>query len=204
MANSTSSSSRPFPVRRAAGILAAAVLCASANAQATAPRDGLHDFDFLIRPWHVHLRKLAHPLTGSTEWIEYEGTSVMTKIWGGRANMEEFKVTSIARDANIALAAKRPSIEAQTLRLYDPDSGLWSIWGADAAHGKLSGPPTVGAFHDGRGEFFDAEDFDGKSILVRYVWTQPTPTTARIEQSFSPDWGKSWEVNWICDLSPQP
>lgn len=203
MADSTSSPSRPATVRRAATALAAVILSAGANAQSAPPRDGLHDFDFLMRSWNVHLRKLVHPLTGSTEWIEYEGTSVMTKIWDGRANMEEFKVASIARDAKVALAVKRPSIDAQTVRLYDPESGLWSIWLADAAHGKLGGPPTVGAFHDGRGEFFDAEDIGGRTILVRYVWTQPTPTTARMEQSFSPDWGKSWEVNWICDLSPQ-
>jgi len=142
--------------------------------------------------WNVHLHKLAHPLTGSNEWIEYEGTSVMRKIWDERANMEEFKVTSLD---------KRLHIDAQTLRLYDPDARHWSIWLGDAAHGKLAGPPTVGAFRDGRGEFFDAEDFNGRPILVRYVWTHPTPTTARMEQSFSPDWGRSWEVNWICELS---
>jgi hypothetical protein len=204
MADPTSSPSRPSTVRRAAAALAAVALCTGANAQSAAPvRDGLHDFDFLMRSWNVHLRKLVHPLTGSTEWIEYEGTSVMTKIWDGRANMEEFKVAIVPRDAKSAAAVKRPGIDAQTVRLYDPESGLWSIWLADAAHGKLGGPPTVGAFHDGRGEFFDAEDIGGRTILVRYVWTQPTPTTARMEQSFSPDWGKSWEVNWICDLSPQ-
>ena len=190
--------------------LACAALCA-ATALAPAPvraqdapvHDGLHDFDFLMGQWHAHLRKRLHPLTGSTQWIEYEGTSVMTKIWDGRANMEEFKVASIPRDAQAAAAAKRPAIDAQTLRLYDPATGLWSIWLADAAHGKLSGPPTVGSFHDGRGEFLDAEDFDGRPIVVRYVWTRPTPTTARMEQSFSPDWGRTWEVNWICDLTPQ-
>jgi len=173
------------------------------RAQDAPVHDGLHDFDFLMGQWHAHLRKRLHPLTGSTQWIEYEGTSVMTKIWDGRANMEEFKVASIPRDAQAAAAAKRPAIDAQTLRLYDPATGLWSIWLADAAHGKLSGPPTVGSFHDGRGEFLDAEDFDGRPIVVRYVWTRPTPTTARMEQSFSPDWGRTWEVNWICDLTPQ-
>ena len=190
--------------------LACAALCAAtalapapAHAQDAPVRDGLHDFDFLMRPWHAHLRKLVNPLTGSTQWIEYDGTSVMHKIWDGRANMEEFKVASIPRDAQAAAAAKRPAIDAQTLRLYDPATGLWSIWLADAAHGKLSGPPTVGSFHDGRGEFLDAEDFDGRPIVVRYVWTRPTPTTARMEQSFSPDWGRTWEVNWICDLTPQ-
>lgn len=194
MADSTSSPSRPSPVRRAATALVAAALCAGANAQSAAPRDGLHDFDFLMRSWNVHLRKLLHPLTGSTEWIEYEGTSVMTKIWDDRANMEDFKVTSLD---------KRLHMDAQTLRLYNPETHQWSIYLAYAAKGQLPMPPVVGSFKDGRGEFYDAEDFDGRAIIVRYVWTQPTPTTARMEQSFSPDWGRSWEVNWICDLSPR-
>ena len=194
--------STPTPTasaRRTLTTLAGAVLCAAAQvAAAQAPgvpaRDGSRDFDFVIGHWNVHLRKLMHPLAGSNEWVEYEGTSVMTKIWDGRANMEEFKVTSLD---------KRLHMDAQTLRLYNPETHQWSIYLAYAATGKLPMPPTVGSFKDGRGEFYDAEDFDGRAIIVRYVWTQPTPTTARLEQSFSPDWGRSWEVNWICDLSPQ-
>lgn len=181
--------------RRARTTLAGAALCAAAQlavAQAVEPHDGQRDFDFAMGRWNVHLRKLLHPLTASNEWIEYEGTSVMRKIWDDRANMEEFKVASLD---------KRLHIDAQTLRLYDPDTRRWSIWLADAAHGKLAGPPTVGTFRDGRGEFFDAEDFNGRPILVRYVWTQPTPATAHMEQSFSPDGGRTWEVNWICELS---
>jgi hypothetical protein len=183
--------------RRARIALAATVLCAAAPLAAAqtpddAQHDGLHDFDFVIGRWNVHLRKLLHPLTGSNEWIEYEGTSVMSKIWDDRANMEEFKVAS---------HDKRQHIDAQTLCLYDPQTRQWSIYLANAAAGKLPMPPTVGSFRNGRGEFHDAEDYDGRAILVRYVWTQPTPTTARMEQSFSPDWGRTWELNWICDLS---
>jgi hypothetical protein len=185
------------PARRSRSLLAGALLCATAPfAAAQAPgvpvHDGLHDFDFVIGRWNVHLRKLLHPLTGSTEWVEYEGTSVMTKIWDDRANMEEFKVASLD---------KRLHIDAQTLRLYDPQTRQWSIYLVDAGKGKLPMPPTVGAFKDGRGEFFDAEEYDGRPILVRYVWTQPSPSTARMEQSFSADWGRSWETNWICELS---
>src|SRR6266849_589921 len=37
-----------------------------------AERDGQHDFDFEIGTWKTHLRRLLHPLTGSTTWVEYE------------------------------------------------------------------------------------------------------------------------------------
>ncbi len=42
-------------------------------------RDGQHDFDFEIGTWKTHLARLQHPLTGSTTWVEYEGTTVEEK-----------------------------------------------------------------------------------------------------------------------------
>ena len=205
----------PTPARAGAsvpGMLAAALSAATSLApapaaaqdaapspRAEAPHDGQHDFDFVIGRWQAHLRKRLHPLAGSTTWIEYDGTSVMTRLWNDRANMEEFDVSTTD-----PRAGARTRIEAQTLRLYDPASRQWSLYLVDAGNGRILMPPTVGAFRDGRGEFFDAEQFDGRDILVRYVWTQPAPHSARMEQSFSPDWGRTWEVNWILDLTPSP
>jgi hypothetical protein len=54
---------------------------------------------------------------------------------------------------------------------------------------------------DDRGEFYDHEEYKARAILVRYVWTNISPQSARMEQSFSADGGKSWEANWICELS---
>jgi hypothetical protein len=50
---------------------------------------------------------------------------------------------------------------------------------------------------DIRGEFFDQEEFQGRQIIVRYVWSEITANSAHFEQSFSPDGGKTWETNWI-------
>lgn len=156
------------------------------------PHDGLHDFDFLIGDWKAHLRKRLNPLTGSTTWVEYDGTS-RTRKWGdGHANLEEFEVDS---------PEKHLHIQGQTLRLYNPESHQWSIYLAYAAKGTLLQPPTIGEFREGRGEFYDQEDFNGRSIWVRYVWTVLSHDAARMEQSFSPDWGRTWETNWICDLT---
>jgi hypothetical protein len=38
-------------------------------------------------------------------------------------------------------------------------------------------------------------------VQVRYVWADISPKSAHMEQSFSPDGGKSWAVNWIVELS---
>ncbi len=199
---------RALPSARASMLLAAALSAATlpaspARAQepvpaASAPHDGQHDFDFVIGRWKAHLRKLLHPLTGSTTWVEYDGTSVMTKLWDERANMEEFDVATTD-----PRAGDRTRIQGQTLRLYDPASRQWSLYLLDAAKGRLLLPAVVGAFSNGCGEFFDAEELDGRTILVRYVWTHPAPRSAHMEQSFSPDWGKTWEANWILDLTPQ-
>jgi hypothetical protein len=162
----------------------AAVLPFPVGAQ-TAQNDGSHDFDFEFGSWTTHLRRLAHPLSGSTAWNDYSGTSVVYKIWGGRANYGELEVDGPAGH-----------IEGLTLRLYDPQAHQWNLSFADAAAGTL-GTPTVGGFKNGRGEFYDQETFQGRAIFVRFVFSDITPKTFRFEQSFSDDGGKTWEANWI-------
>ena len=58
-----------------------------------------------------------------------------------------------------------------------------------------------GGFKDGRSEFFDQEPLNGRAIFVRFVFSDVTPATFRLEQAFSDDGGKSWEVNWIAKFS---
>ena len=153
-------------------------------------RDGQHDFDFAIGNWKFHLKKLDHPLTGSTTWVELDGTSSCRKIWDGRANIDEVEVNN---------PEKHLHIQGMTLRLYNPESHQWSLYWANAAKGALGLPPVIGQFKNGRGEFYDQEDFNGRAIFVRYVWSDITPTSAHFEQSFSDDGGKTWETNWITD-----
>ena len=150
-----------------------------------AERDGQQDFDFEIGTWKTHLSRLQHPLTGSTTWIEYQGTSVVRKIWNGRANLVELEING-----------PLDHIEGLSLRLYNPEAHQWSLNFANSKVGTLS-VPTIGEFKNGRGEFFDQETFNGRTILVRNVWSDITPNSCRFEQAFSDDGGKTWEVNWI-------
>ena len=97
-------------------------------------------------------------------------------------------------------SAEGEVIEGLTLRIYNRETAEWSLYWANARNGTLSLPPTVGRFaEDGHGEFYDREELNGRSILVRFVWSDITSTTAHFEQSFSEDDGASWEVNWISD-----
>jgi hypothetical protein len=61
--------------------------------------------------------------------------------------------------------------------------------------------PEVGEFRNGRGEFFDQETYNGRTILVRGVWSDITPDSHRFEQSFSDDGGKTWEPNFVATLT---
>lgn len=157
----------------------------STPSKASPERDGQNDFDFEIGTWKTHLSRLLHPLTGSTTWVEYDGTSVVRKIWDGRANLVELDVTGSAG-----------RVQALSLRLYDPQAHQWSLNSANVKGGTLS-VPTIGGFKNGRGEFYDQEPFNGRTILVRNVWSDITANSCRFEQAFSGDGGKTWELNWI-------
>ena len=158
---------------------------APAVSQVLAQQEGQHDFDFEIGKWKTHVSRLQQPLTGSKVWLDYEGTSVVRKIWNGRANLIELEVDGRAG-----------RIELLSLRLYDPATHQWSLNVASSRGGGL-GVPTVGGFKNGRGEFYDKETLDGRDILVRFVVSKVNDDVYRFEQAFSADGGKTWEVNWI-------
>lgn len=155
---------------------------------ASSVRDGSHDFDWEIGTWRTHLKVLRHREDGSTAWVAYEGTSVVAPIWNGRANMVELEVDGPGGH-----------LEALNLRLYNPRSHQWSLNFANASVGAMAGPPTVGEFKRGRGEFYDMEPIDGRMVLVRNVWSDITKDSAHFEQAISDDGGKTWQANWITD-----
>src|SRR5688572_9222960 len=153
--------------------------------QTSAARDGQADFDMHIGTWRTHLRRLLRLLSGSSEWAEYEGTTIVRKVWNGAANLVE-------------LVADGPAghFEGLSLRLYNPASRQWSLNFSNSRTGTLS-QPTIGEFRNGRGEFYNQETYDGRAILVRFVISDITPTSVRFEQAYSDDGGRTWEVNWI-------
>jgi hypothetical protein len=153
---------------------------------ASAERDGQHDFDFIFGRWKVHLnRKLA----ATDRWTESDGYGIYRKVWGGRANLNEFFTENSSGP-----------VEGLTLRTYNPETHQWSLYWANSRDGILSSA-QVGQFNHGQGEFYEQDNSAGKSILVRYIWSRITPTSAHFEQAFSEDGGKSWDVNWISDMT---
>lgn len=159
--------------------------------RASAPqRDGQHDFDWMFGTWKADLRRLERPLTGSTTWVEFEGSQVTRKVWNGRATLDEFVVNTPATNT---------TVEGVALRLYNPETREWRIYWANAKRGIID-PPVIGRFTNGRGEFYGQDELEGRAILVRYVWSDITPASAHFEQAFSADGGRTWEPNWISNI----
>jgi hypothetical protein len=153
----------------------------------TTPPDaaGPTDFDFEVGTWQTRLSRLQAPLTGSTTWVKYQGTTVVRQALNGRANLAE-----------LAVAGPAGRLEGVSLRLYNPQTQQWSLNFANARDGRLT-VPAVGSFKNGRGEFYNDDVLNGQKIRVRFIVSGITANSCRFEQAFSADGGKTWEVNWV-------
>ena len=164
-------------------------LVADAEAQAGAAlRDGSHDFDFNIGVWHTHIRRIPDPWSGSDKSVVLDGTVTVRKVFDGRAQLEEIEADG-----------PNGHWEGMTLFLYNPEAHQWSQSFIDSKMATLNSP-EIGAFHDGRGELFSSDTFNGKAILVRAVWSNIAPDAHRFEESFSNDGGKTWAPAFIAEL----
>jgi hypothetical protein len=176
------------------GVLSEVGLSLSLSANGAEPAaivQGQDDFDFEFGTWTARLKRLKKPLSGSTEWVELKGVSRVRKVWDGRANLGELRVGN-----------ETSQIEGLSLRLFNPETGVWSIHWASSADGTITAP-LVGHFADGRGEFYNEDTFDGRPIHVRFIFSDITPNSFRFEQSFSADGKKTWEPNWIATFTRQ-
>ena len=100
----------------------------------TERRDGQHDFDFEIGAWKTHLRRLVHPLSGSSDWVELDGTTMVSKVWDGRANLAELTTD----------AASAPFIPTILCAANRCACALWSNITANSAHWEQAFSPDGG------------------------------------------------------------
>jgi hypothetical protein len=171
------------------GLLAAEPAPAPSTQPAVAfsRRDRQHDFDFEIGNWATQVRIRRNPLSGQPPvWADYEGTSLVKPISGGRANFVELAVSG---------AAGR--IEGVSLRLYNPQASQWSLNYAGFRDGMLTAPVYGGFDGSGRGAFYGHDMMEGRAIAVRFIVTRIGADKIRFEQAYSADGGVTWEDNWI-------
>jgi len=153
-------------------------------------KDGARDFDFWMGSWKVRNRRLRKRLEGSTEWDEFEATSTARPLLDGLGNEDEFRTDHAG------------GFIGMSFRFFDPEQEQWAIYWADSRRPGLLDPPVVGSFSGDVGIFEGPDTFEGRRILVRFIWSGVTTPTPRWEQAFSEDGGETWETNWIMDFAP--
>jgi hypothetical protein len=143
-----------------------------------------HDFDFLVGGWKIRNRKLKDPLSGRVEWNEFDATQNLHPILQGFGNYDIFSAEFDGKP-----------FEGFTLRLFDPQTRLWTIYWADSNMVKLDGG-KVGSFNGDIGEFFGRDSLAGKDIIVKFHWDKRHPEAPVWSAAFSADKGQTWEWNW--------
>jgi hypothetical protein len=148
-------------------------------------RDGSHDFDPEFGNWTIHIKRLMHPLAHASDWVTYDGTKVLTPIWGGKADVAEVEADG-----------KAGHLHFIALRLYDPTAHQWSLNFASADGGTF-GTALYGETRNGGIEFTGTDTYNDRNILVRFISHEDGKDHASSEQYFSDDGGHTWELNWI-------
>ncbi len=148
-----------------------------------------NDFDFLTGKWTIHNKKLKSRLSNSNEWIEFDATHEMRRVLRGTGNVENFYATI---DGN--------PYEGMGVRLFNPETRLWSIYWSDNDLGVMEKPVT-GSFEKNIGTFFCRDIFKGQEIIVQFQFDSTNPDLPVWSQAFSLDNGVTWEWNWYMYFS---
>jgi len=142
------------------------------------------DFDFFHGKWRIRNRKLRSRLSGSTDWGEFEASGECRPILNGSGNIDNF-LTGVEGE----------QFEGMTLRLFDPQTRLWSIYWADSNAVRLQ-TPQIGSYDGNVGTFLARDVFEEKDILVKFNWDKTDRDNPVWSQAFSADEGATWEWNW--------
>ena len=150
------------------------------------PTSSKTDFDFFAGKWKLHNKTLKKNPDNTVEWKEFESTQEMHIILNGLGNIDNF----------LAERNGKP-FEGMTLRLFNPQTRLWSIYWADSNYGVLGMPPVVGSFENNVGFFFSKDIYNGKNLITVYRWDARHPDKPVWSQATSEDNGQTWEWNWF-------
>jgi hypothetical protein len=153
-----------------------------------ADHDG-HDFDFNLGTWKTHMVYFQNSDGGSVPVAQLDGTVAVRKVLDGRGQLEEL----VADNA-------KGHFESLLIRSYNPATHRWSFNFATSNGGAMCQTMT-GGFDNGRGEFYDREPLNGKTILARTTWSDITPDSHRYEESFSEDGGQTWQRIFVATLT---
>jgi hypothetical protein len=148
-----------------------------------------NDFDYLIGKWSIRNRSLREPLAGSDDWKVFDATQELRPVLLGLGNVDVFHTELDGRP-----------FEGLTVRLFDPQTRLWTIYWADSNAMTLDGG-KIGSFDGDEGDFFGREVVADKDVIVRFHWDKRDPEAPIYSRAFSVDAGLTWEWNWYSNFS---
>jgi hypothetical protein len=151
-----------------------------------------NDFNFLVGKWKMYNRKLKKRLENCNDWTEFESSEENFKILNGIGDIDTYHTTEMP-------GQKGKTFEGVTLRLFNPETKLWSLYWIPSDTGIID-PPVTGSFENNVGHFFCKDTFNGKDIIVMFRWDARDKDRPVWSQAFSPDNGKTWEWNWYMEL----
>ena len=144
-----------------------------------------HDFDFLAGKWTMDNKRLKTRLNNSNEWETFVSKDEnYGTMLNGIGNMDLYKATFDGKP-----------FEGLTLRLFNPQTKLWSLYWVPSTTGIMD-PPVVGSFEGSVGIFYCKDVYQGKPVLVMFKWDKTDKDNPVWSQAFSPDNGVTWEWNW--------
>ena len=190
--------SLPSQTRRgtiAGGLVTSLLVAGGAQARPAAddPSQGItggpDDWAFLVGRWNVRHHRLKDRLVGSTEWQDFNGTCENWPLMGGLGNVDD----------NV-LELPAGTYRGVGVRAFDTETRQWSIWWIDSRIANID-PPVRGGFKDGVGVFVGNDTHKGTPIIARFRWSELTANTAKWDQAFSTDGGKTWETNWRMEFT---
>lgn len=148
------------------------------------------DFDFFIGNWQVLNKRLKERFTGSNEWIEFPA-----RIEGSRKLLNGLALTE-----QMITEFDGEYFEGVSMRVFNPATEQWTIYWMDTSHPEMT-EQVVGVFKDGKGEFYGEELFKGKTVKLRFIWSEITARSARWEQAYFDETQGAWETNWIMEFT---
>ncbi len=152
--------------------------------------DGRADFDFLYGKWQIRNRRRKTVFQDAENWQEFDATGEIEPVLGGMGHIEKFE----------AVMPDGYALDGLTLRIFNPQTGLWSMHWSDTRVCDMI-PPVVGKFTNGTGEFHGTYRANGIDVQILFTWTGITPTSATWSQAFSLDDGRTWERNWEMEFT---
>ena len=144
-----------------------------------------HDFDFNMGRWQTRIRAVLNPLSAPSVWTNLQGTHAVYRVWGDWADIGQLEVDGPSGHE-----------EDMALRMYDRKTQQWRVYFANSSSGTLD-QPMVGEFKDGVGTFVFLDEMEGKTVLVRNVWSGITSKSCHQDWAVSADGGKTWVLTWI-------